>query len=223
MGDMLTSVDRLFTLPHDQIVLLRLWNNEYDLGFKEKEIMDLWKEIPQPGTGLIQPVIEICLESVGETVDKLWLIICDRQVKFKAKIARWEGLFTNPELFRLREGINWQKGLRWKKVDLGANVACSSDQVRAMVGIESLPHVAVLSMGALSPLWVQNMKRKIGDTFVPFVEMAGFEICVQYCPPWSRVLTFCFDQERNHVALSVCKASEIGYDSNSWCVPVFTK
>lgn len=210
-------LDQLFLSPHIQLEQFRLWNEHYKLGFTADELKSVL-EIPRDqGAGLIRPLLEICLETPEKSFETIWQIVKDRQAADGFGHWRWEELRSDPKHLRLRQGIEWRRGLRWIMLDLGANHKLSSDQVRQDSDTKTLAHIAVLCAGAFFPNWVRNMGQEVDNTFIPFVDIAGFEVWISGADPWAGVPYLRWDAGDRQVGLDT---SWSGVADVSWCVPV---
>jgi hypothetical protein len=170
----------LFVSPDQQITNLRQWMDFGHLqGFTEADfdsVLEAKGKLPNP-VGLTVPVLVPYLGKVGDTFDALWDVV----ESVYDEHWRNPGLKSDKRHLRLLEGIEHPgKCLRWEIIDLGAHHEPKNGrEVRNVRGAGSA-HAGVLAALAHFPKWVEAMD---GET-VPYVDIAGYEACVDGYDPW---------------------------------------
>lgn len=200
-----------FISAAEQLELVRKRSAERNWGFTDQDFASLGEPPAWPEGDLCAVVLEVCLDTVQQTFEEAWLWASEVQPNH----WRWEKLLSDEESLRLLSGIQHQRGLRWRVVDLAANWD-KKDGIRPMDvrNPKKSPHCAILWAAALFPAWVQAMD----GTKVPYAWMAGYELSVSGSQSWSDVPYLCFNRGSREVKLN---AAYGGSRSAYWAVPEF--
>lgn len=172
--DKLTGI---FSSPKDQLQRVHDWNSRQHPTkwvFPSRKFEKLEQEIPQiPGdraeSGLVTIVLDIRLDTLEATFNAA-LTVAKRSASIAIETASW--LKADAEHMRASAHWDFQPGLRWRVIDLGANQDMPPRRVQEGTQREHLPSSAIMWCCALHPFWLHAMD---GDK-IPFVVAAGCEM-----------------------------------------------
>ncbi len=191
-----------FTPAAEQLELVKKRNAEREWGFTDAYFAALGDPPAWPDGELCAVVLDVSLETVQKTFEEGWLWAGEVQ----PDRWRWEKLLSDEKSLRLLAGIQYQRGLRWRVMDLAANWD-KKDGIRPMDvrSPEKSPHSAILWAAALFPAWVQAMD----GVNVPYVWIPGYEASVSGYRPWAFVPGLYFGRD----------AREVKFVAGRWAVP----
>lgn len=86
-------IHSMFTPPEGQIKLVQKWNMERNWGFGEKDFAGLGPAPQWSRLRLIAVVLEVCLDTIGQTFEELWAVARSRQ----PQAVRWDQLLSDLE------------------------------------------------------------------------------------------------------------------------------
>lgn len=212
---MLSGPRALFSAPSEQLQAVRRWNAERRWGLVEADF-DAVRGGPPPGPRrpLVADVLAVFLEGTRGTpamVRTFRELLAVAFAPFDGGVC-WDG-YERPcaDTIRPAEGSPFPgRGLRWERIDLGADRGIAP----SLVGPGRRPGLCLLAASALHPRWVAAMDGQR----VPYVWLAGLDVCMTPAKPWSAKPRLGFSQPTREVRLH---AIESWRSHPCWSVPAY--
>jgi len=205
-------IQGMFLSPELQIEKVKELNNSYGWGFTDEDFESLGNPPTWPEDGII-PVVYLEFfpkDTPEETFKVLWQVI---RSSYKESWCL-DQIHPSSDRLRLYPGVLYEKGLRWRIVDVGSNQGWSTDDVRREGNPDKLAHLGLMCLAKLCPDWVVSMD----GNEVPNVILPGIQISIPGHTPWAHVpyIGYVFNSRR--IRLSANYSTE---HYNSCAVPIF--
>jgi hypothetical protein len=111
-------IHEMFISPGKQLDLARERSMERDWCFTDDDFAALGEPPTWPEDKLSVVVLDISIDTVEHTFEEAWHFAASVQPNH----WRWNELKSDADHLRLLPGITHKRGLRWRVVDLGANL-----------------------------------------------------------------------------------------------------
>lgn len=205
------AVPDLFIVPEAQLAFARQRNHEHGWGFTDEDFTALGDPPPWPSGYLTAIILDVTLDLVGRTFEEAWYYATAVQ----PGSWRWNEVKSDADHLRLLAGITFERGLRWRVVDLAAHWdKRGGTRLKDVRDPKTSPSSAILWAASYFPKWVQAME---GVT-VPYIWIPGYEISVSGSRSWSYVPCLYWSLAERGVRLSGLPADGRFGD---WAVPAF--
>lgn len=166
---------RMFVSPARQLEMVRERNERLGWGFTDRDFVSLGS----PPAWFTEPffavVLDVSLDDEFQTIEAA--IECTKET-YPFKVTIFSGLQPLNQYFRLIDGKEHQRGLRWQVVNLAAHWDRKGHSLVpfAFQNPQTSPGQVVFWAASYFPRWLQAMQRSGG--FVPNVWITGYEIDV---------------------------------------------